>query len=313
LQGLVTAALQYPSHKLKFISFNLAQLTKLKKNLLLHNLDHEVYLISGGQETEWAAFEAVISASSSLDGLDIQNTKHVTQAVLRVAKGAPVPNFLGAECCDQNQCNDGKTGNYMSFSDCQQVCKSDKSCYGIEYGKLDRCTGPDKCACYLVYTNCTKQMDHAYLDIYLKTDQPNFAGMECCDDDWNCDQSEKHTRKVSLSECRGACDNHDHCIGVEYGTSRSQDSGKSRCSGTDQCDCYLVTGVCSVRKTHLGFNVYLQDTAYYPRSKQLVFGFYTQSSKDNAENVGQRDAMGADFFSSDMPTDKNSVVKWVAR
>merc|ERR1711957_686341 len=87
------------------------------------------------------------------------------------------------------------------------------------------------------------------------------------------------------------------CIGVEYGVERSDKWGR--------CDCYLVNGQCSSGKGHLGFNVYLNDSADH--TETMVLGLW--AGADSANLLNSFNEMGADFFTSNLPQD---VLAWMS-
>lgn len=303
----LTAAEGWSEDRIRFIGFSYDLMKEIKGSLLSRGFGHNVYYIRS-VKSELQAFEAIASASAGgLDGVDFNSVGSVTDAVARAAHGAPMPNHLGKECCENGNCNQSSQfGTYVSFAECQQRCDEDSGCLAVEYGTSpSRCEAFDSCRCWIVTGACSSQSANSNYDIYLKTQPADHYGMECCSQG-NCDQSSKLGSSSSLDECMSRCDEKgDACIGVEYGNSRGD--SWDRCASLGLCDCYLVDGQCSEGSGHLGFNVYLKE-ATPQRGQQTNMTLGLWAGPDSADVVSSFDLMHADFFTSNLPDD---VVDWM--
>ncbi|CAK0797650.1 unnamed protein product [Prorocentrum cordatum] len=84
-----------------------------------------------------------------------------------------------------------------------------------------------------------------------------YDGMECCDG-FDCGQSTL-LGDVSFAVCQQGCTQQAGCIGIEYGNDRSD--AFDRCSDSNVCTCYLVTGSCQDQLANFGYSYYANPSA----------------------------------------------------
>jgi len=117
--------------------------------------------------------------------------------------------------------------------------------------KAGLCNGINNCADGTDEVGCSLS-DHTAPE--APRPAATYAGEECCDGS-NCDQSVGVPGNVNFDFCRQSCADRSDCIGIEYGNIGV------RCESEDSCKCYLITGTCTRRQGHSGYNVYLNHEA----------------------------------------------------
>lgn len=85
---------------------------------------------------------------------------------------------------------------------------------------------------------------------------------ECCSGN-DCDESTAVGPAISWAKCYELCESAPDCMGFQFGKANA-DQALTKCTGTDACSCWLITGACSDLAVNRQYDAFLVQVPTRP-------------------------------------------------